>query len=142
MTTPAQTVMSESAARDFIPPTVNRSAARLFVIVGWQTVAGLALAAAVALLAGSTAGWSSLLGTGVYLVPALAFAAFIAAGMALGKAPRVQLHGFYVGEVFKLAITVVLFAVVFTTVRTLEPLYFFTGFIVTQATMIAVLLRG
>ena len=142
MTTPTQTVMSESVARDFTPPDTSQSVRRIFSIVGAQAVAGSAVAAMVWALFGGLPGFSALLGAGVYLIPALAFATFVAAGIALGRAPKVQLHNLYVGEVFKLAVTVILFTVVFAAVKPLDPLFFLTGFIVTQATMIAVLLRG
>ena len=111
-------------------------------IVGFQAAAGLIATALVALFAGGAAAVSSLLGVLICLVPAALFAGFVITGMFLSQTPRIQLHGFYAGEVFKLAITVVLFTLVFTTADGLQPLFLFTGFMATQLAMIGVLLRG
>ncbi len=140
MTPQAQVMMSERAATS--RPTPGESVAAIFRILGWQGGAGLMTAIAVLALFGPTAGLSAALGAGICLVPSFAFGLFVAAGLLLSPTPRLQLHGFYAGEAFKLAVTVVLFTIAFTTVGNLNPLFLFIGFMATQMTMMAMLLRG
>ena len=142
MTTPANTVMNERATTDFIPPSTGQSVAAILSILGWQTLAGVAASVLALAVFGQLAGFSAMLGALICLTPSAAFAVVVALGISFSHAPKLQLHGFYVGEVLKLALTVIAFTVVFTTVKTLSPLFLFTGFIVTQVAMIAVLLRG
>lgn len=146
MTPQTQIVMrQDSASNGFVAPQAGESSVVIAGIVARQGLVGLGAAVLIGLLAGVAAGTSALLGALICLLPSLIFGAWIAVGLLVTRghsAPRLQLHAFYVGEVLKLAATVVLFTIVFTKVDTLDPLFLFTGFIVTQMTMIGMLLRG
>lgn len=146
MTPQTQPVMTQdSTSSVYVPPRAGESVATIARIVATQAAVGLVTASIIALVAGAAAGFSALIGALVCLLPGLAFAAWIGAGLLATSgraAPRIQLHTFYTGEVLKIAATVVLFTIVFTTVDGLDPVFLFTGFIVTQLTMIGVLLRG
>lgn len=146
MTPQTQAVMrQETTSEGFAPPGAGESIATLGRILATQALIGFAVAALAGVLAGAAAGFSAWLGALVCLLPGLGFAAWVALGMLVTRgrsAPRIQLHTFYVGEALKLAATVVLFTIVFTRVEGLDPVFLFTGFIVTQMTMIGVLLRG
>lgn len=139
MTPQAQLMMSERAAK---PASPGESAGEIFRILGWQAGAGVLTAAVVLAAFGSAAGFSAALGAAICFIPSLAFGGFVAAGLLLTRSPRLHLHGFYAGEAFKLAVTVVLFTIAFTTVGNLNPLFLFIGFMATQMTMLATLLRG
>lgn len=132
--------MSETNATPSLGP--GESVAAIFRILAWQGGFGLLAAALILAFFGPAAGFSAALGAAICFVPSLAFGGFVAAGLLLSPTPRLQLHGFYAGEAFKLAVTVVLFTIVFTTVEGLNPLFLFTGFMVTQMTMMLMLLRG
>ena len=132
--------MSERNATSSLSP--GESVAAIFRILGWQGGVGLAAAAVALAVFGPVAGFSAALGALICLIPSFAFGSFVAAGVLFSPSPRLQLHGFYAGEAFKLAVTVVLFTIVFTTVENLNPLFLFIGFMVTQLTMMAMLLRG
>ena len=140
MTPQAHTVMSEQ--QGFQAPTASASAASIALILATQASLGVGFSLVAALMASPAAGYSALIGTLVCLVPSALFGAIIMATMFAGLGAKLQLHSFYAGEVFKLAVTVVLFIVVFTAVPGLQPLYLFGGFMVTQLAMLAVLLRG
>jgi len=94
-----------------------------------QFVVGAALAAALWGVYGSVAGYSALLGSLACVVPN----AFL--GLRL-MAPRrdaeALLRAAWIGELVKLALTVLIFTLVFTQVRPLSPAALFAGFIVTQ----------
>ena len=136
----AQETMNEVPATPSLSP--GESVAAIFRILGWQAGAGLAAAAAILIIFGSVAGFSAALGAAICFVPSFMFGSLVAASVLWRPTPRLQLQGFYTGEAFKLAVTVLLFTIVFTTVRNLDPLFLFTGFIITQLTMMAMLLRG
>jgi len=98
-------------------------------LLGLQFVVGAALAAALWGVYGSVAGYSALLGSLACVVPN----AFL--GLRL-MAPRrdaeALLRAAWIGELVKLALTVLIFTLVFTQVRPLSPAALFAGFIVTQ----------
>jgi ATP synthase protein I len=98
-------------------------------VLAWQFVIGAALAVALWGVYGNTAGYSALLGSLACVIPN----AFL--GLRL-MAPRQDatalLRATWIGELVKLALTVLIFTLVFTQVRPLSPAALFTGFIVTQ----------
>jgi ATP synthase protein I len=96
----------------------------------WQFMAALG-AGALALLVGPVAAWSALLGGLICWLPNcyFAFRAFRHKG---ARAAKKIVRSFYVGEAGKMAITVLLFAVVFTNVRPLHALALFAGYLAVQ----------
>ena len=94
-------------------------------------------------VSGGVAAWSALLGSLVCVLPN----AFLGARIVLaggGGDARKLLRASYVGAAGKLLLTAAGFAVVFALVRTLEPGWFFGGFMLSQAVIWAspVLVRG
>ncbi len=82
-------------------------------------------------LGGAVSGYSALLGGMICLLPNC----FLALRLTLPRpdpGPRALLRAAYLGELGKLGLTVMLFTIVFTTVRPLAPAALFTGFILGQ----------
>ena len=100
-------------------------------VLKWQLLVGVVLSAALWIVSNSIAGYSALLGSLTCVVPN----AFLALRLV---APRRDpgaaglLRAAWVGEIGKLALTVLLFTLVFTLVRPLSPAALFAGFIATQ----------
>ena len=100
-------------------------------VLRWQLLVGVVLSAAVWVAWGAVAGYSALLGSLTCVVPN----AFLALRLV---APRRDpgaaglLRAAWVGEIGKLALTVLLFTLVFTLVRPLSAAALFAGFIATQ----------
>lgn len=121
---PGTSVMDGSA------PGWRTSSTTMLKVLAVQIGLGAVLAAVFWGVLGHVAGYSALLGSLVSFLPN----AFLAARLA---APRRQpgarplLHAAYIGEAGKLALTVLLFSIVFALVRPLAAGPFFTGFIVT-----------
>lgn len=121
---PGTSVMDGSA------PGWRSSSTTMLKVLAVQIGLGTALAAVFWGALGHVAGYSALLGSLVSFLPN----AFLAARLA---APRRQsgakplLHAAYIGEAGKLALTVLLFSIVFAVVRPLAAVPFFTAFIVT-----------
>ncbi len=80
-------------------------------------------------IAGQLAAVSALIGGGIATVGSLAMAGLVFGGTAAGGAQR-ALGAFYIGEAVKLAIVVVLFAVVLKVMR-VAPLALFAAFAAT-----------
>ena len=97
---------------------------------------GLAGAAVLALVQGRVVAVSWLLGVAVAVVPTTFLAARLLGSPADAKA---LLRAAWIGEIGKLLLTVLLFAVIFTTVRPLSALTVFGGFIAAQVVVIGVL---
>jgi ATP synthase protein I len=98
-------------------------------VLGWQFVIGAALAAVFWGVSGNTAGYSALLGSLACVIPN----AFLGLRlMAPRQDAKALLRATWIGELVKLASTVLIFTLVFTQVRPLSPAALFTGFIVTQ----------
>ena len=85
------------------------------VVLGQVVIAVLAAAICFAVW-GRTAGWSALAGGGISAVASAALALIGFAAPAGAAAERVA-RAFYVGEATKLAVTVVLFVIVFVTMK-------------------------
>ena len=96
-----------------------------------QAGVGAVLAAAFCGVGGAVSGYSALLGGLITVVPN----AFLALRLALPRRdPGAQalVRAAYLGEVGKLALTVLFFSLVFTMVRPLSAAALFAGFIATQ----------
>ena len=100
-------------------------------VLGMQVGVGAALAAAVWLVYGPVAGYSALLGSAACVAPN-AFLALRLAAPRRDPGARALLRAAWVGEVGKLALTVLIFSFVFTLVRPLAAAAMFAGFVVTQ----------
>ena len=100
-------------------------------VLMWQFVVGAVLSAVLWGVFGRVAGYSALLGSLTALVPNLFLALRI---MAPRRDPgaKALLRAAWIGEAGKLALTVLLFVLVFTQVRPLSAAALFAGFIVTQ----------
>ena len=110
----------------FFVPEVNAVLRLLAVQVG----IGLGLSAVLWGVFGTIAGYSALLGVSVSALPN----AFLALRLAVPRrdpGAKALLRAAYVGEIGKLALTVLLFSIVFVTVRPLAAAPFFAGFVVT-----------
>jgi len=100
-------------------------------IIMWQFLVGTVLAAVLLGAFGKVAGYSALLGSLVAVIPN----AFLALRlMAPRRDPGAQalIRAAWIGEIGKLALTVLFFTLVFTLVRPLSAAALFAGFIVTQ----------
>lgn len=106
-----------------------------------QAAVTVSLAAVLLIWLGQVAATSALLGGLTALVPnAFLAARLLRAGM--GEGGRALLRAAWLGEIGKLLLTVLLFAVIFARVRPLEPLAVFGGFIAAQLVVFGVLLLG
>ena len=103
-------------------------------LLGRQLVVGAVLAAALWGVYGNTAGYSALLGSLICVVPNAFFGLRM---MASRRDAQALLRAAWIGELIKLALTVLLFTLVFTQVRALSPAALFAGFIVTQLVAIS-----
>ena len=107
----------------------------LKVLVG-QIGIGTVLAAALWGLYGHVAGYSALLGSLTCVIPN----AFLALRLVVPRRdPGAQalIRAAYIGELGKLALTVLMFSLVFVLVKPLAALPLFTGFIATQLVTLA-----
>ena len=100
-------------------------------VLMWQIIVGLGLAAVLWGVFGVVAGYSALLGSLTCVIPN----AFL--GLRLIVTQREQgakalLRAAWIGELGKLALTVLLFSLVFALVRPLNAAALFAGFIATQ----------
>jgi ATP synthase protein I len=99
-------------------------------VVAAQFGLGAALAAVLWIIFGNVAGYSALLGCLISAVPN----AFLALRLGVPRqdpGAKSLVHAAYIGELGKLALTVLLFGIVFATVRPLAAAPLFAIFIVT-----------
>ena len=109
-------------------------------VLMWQFIIGAVLAAVLWLVFGKVAGYSALLGSLVCVVPNAFLGLRI---MAPRRDPGALKRAAWIGETGKLALTVLLFFLVFTRVEPLEAAALFAGFIASQLTVFAgFLMRG
>jgi ATP synthase protein I len=112
----------------------------LRVLIG-QLGIGVVLAAVFWGLNGHIAGYSALLGSLACVIPN----AFLALRLVVPRrdpGARALIRAAYIGELGKLALTVLIFSIVFVLVRPLAAVPFFTGFIAAQlVTLSGLLLR-
>ena len=107
---------------------MNLTIARVLM---WQVLVGAALAAVLWGIYGNTAGYSAMLGSLICVIPN----AFLALRLVVPRrdpGARALISAAWVGEIGKLALTVLFFTLVFTLVRPLSAAALFAGFIVTQ----------
>jgi ATP synthase protein I len=100
-------------------------------LLGWQFLAGMVLAAVLWGVFGKVAGYSALLGSLICVIPN----AFLALRLVVPRrdhGAQALLNAAWIGEVGKLALTVLFFSLVFTLVRPLSAAALFAGFIATQ----------
>lgn len=97
----------------------------------WQLVIGAVLAAVFWGLNGYVAGYSALLGSLICVVPN-AFLGLRLMAPRRDPGAKALLRAAWIGELMKLALTVLFFVIVFTQVRPLSAVALFAGFIVTQ----------
>ncbi len=113
----------------------------LKVLLG-QAAIGLAVAAAFWTLGGNVAGYSALLGSLACVIPN----SFLALRLAVPRrdpGAKALLRAAWIGEIGKLALTVLIFSVVLVTVRPLSGGPLFAGFIASQfATLLGFVLRS
>jgi ATP synthase protein I len=112
-------------------PSGRRGTNVIAAVLAGQLVVGVALAAVLWGLAGSVAGYSALLGSLTCVIPN----AFLATRIVLARrdpGPRALIRAAWTGELGKLGLTVLMFSIVFVTVRPLAPGSLFAGFIAAQ----------
>jgi ATP synthase protein I len=112
-------------------PAASRGASVIVTVLTGQLMVGVVLAALFWGLAGGVAGYSALLGSLTCVIPN----AFLATRIALARrdsGARALLRAAWTGELGKLALTVLMFTIVFVTVRPLAAGPLFAGFIAAQ----------
>ena len=100
-------------------------------VLMWQFVVGVVLAAGLWGIFGGVAGYSALLGSLICVIPN----GFLALRLIVPRRdPGAQalIRAAWIGEIGKLALTVLFFTLVFTLVRPLSAAALFAGFIATQ----------
>jgi ATP synthase protein I len=107
---------------------MNLTIARVLM---WQVLVGAALAAVLWGIYGNTAGYSAMLGSLICVIPN----AFLALRLVVPRrdpGARALIGAAWIGEIGKLALTVLFFTLVFTLVKPLSAAALFAGFIATQ----------
>ena len=105
----------------------------------WQLVTGLVLAVVLWSVFGRVAAYSGFLGSLTCLLPN----AFLALRLAVARTDngaQALVNAAWIGEIGKLALTVLFFTLVFTLVRPLSAAALFAGFIATQLVVFSGLL--
>jgi ATP synthase protein I len=100
-------------------------------VLMWQLVIGVVLAAGLWGILGHVAGYSALLGSLICVIPN----GFLALRLVVPRrdpGAKDLMRAAWIGEIGKLALTVLFFTLVFTLVRPLSAAALFAGFIVTQ----------
>ena len=109
-------------------------------VLMWQFVVGVVLAAGLWGAFGSVVGYSALLGSLICVIPNAFLGLRI---MAPRRDPGALKQAAWIGEIGKLALTVLFFTLVFTQVRPLSAAAVFAGFIATQLVVFSgLLMRG
>lgn len=120
-------------------PAESRGSRVIVAVLTGQLVVGTALAALLWGLVGGVAGYSALLGALTCVIPN----AFLAGRIVLARrdpGARALIRAAYTGELGKLALTVLMFGIVFVAVRPISAGALFAGFIVAQLVTFAGLL--
>ncbi len=105
-------------------------------VLMWQSLVGVVLAAVLWSAYGNVAGYSALLGSMTCVVPN----AFLALRLVVPRrdpGAAALIRAAWIGEIGKLALTVLLFTLVFTLVTPLLAAALFAGFIATQLVTIS-----
>jgi ATP synthase protein I len=106
-----------------------------------QALVGGIVASGLGLWLGSTAGISALMGAMAAVLPNAFLAALLLTPRA-GRSARALLGAAWVGEIGKLTLTVVLFALVFVVVRPISPPAVLAGYIAAQVVILCAPLMG
>ena len=106
-------------------------------VLMWQYVVGAVLAALLRAVFGMVAGYTALLGSLTCVIPNGFLGLRI---MAPRRDPGALKKAAWIGEMGKLALTVLLFVLVFTQVKPLSAAALFAGFIASQLTVFSGLL--
>jgi len=112
-------------------PAKSRGSNIVVTVLAGQLVVGTVLAATLWGLIGGVAGYSAMLGSLTCVIPN----AFLATRIVLARrdpGARALIRAAYTGEMGKLALTVLMFSIVFVTVRPLAAGALFAGFIAAQ----------
>jgi len=108
-------------------------------VLMWQFLVGTALAAVLWGVFDKVAGYSALLGSLICVIPN----AFLALRLVVPRSDpgaKALMGAAWIGEIGKLALTVLFFTLVFTLVRPLSAAALFAGFITTQLVVFSGLL--
>lgn len=112
-------------------PAKRRGSNIVVTVLAGQLVVGTVLAALLWGFFGGVAGYSAMLGSLTCVIPN----AFLATRIVLAHrdpGPRALIRAAYTGELGKLALTVLMFSIVFVTVRPLAAGALFAGYIAAQ----------
>ncbi|MFC6670618.1 ATP synthase subunit I [Marinobacterium aestuariivivens] len=104
---------------------------RVLQILLLQTAIALLLCGGLLLFAGRVESWSALLGSLIYLVPNLYFAVKTLSRRRGLTGPKV-LAAMYIGQIWKMALAILGFSLVFVLVQPLSPFSLFGAFILQQ----------
>ena len=105
-------------------------------VLAWQLVVGVVLAASLWGVFGKVAGYSAVLGSLTCVIPN----AFLALRLVVPRrdpGAEALLRATWIGEIGKLALTVLLFSLVFSLVRPLSAAALFAGFIASQLMVVS-----
>lgn len=108
-------------------------------VLMWQILTGLALAAVLWVVFDKVAGYSAMLGSLICLIPSALFALRLSVPRRNPGAAALM-NAVWMGELVKLALTVLFFSLVFVLVRPLSAAALFAGFIATQLVVFSGLL--
>ena len=125
----------------FLVPEAYDIKSTMLMMLAAQVGVGTVLAVVLWSLFGDVAGYSALLGSLVCVIPN----AFLALRLAVPRRdPGAQalVRAAYIGEIGKLALTVLMFVLVFTLVKPLSAAALFAAFIATQMVTLSGLLMG
>jgi ATP synthase protein I len=100
-------------------------------IIMWQVLVGTVLTAVLLGVFGKVAGYSAMLGSLAAVIPN-AFLALRLIAPRRDPGAEALIRAAWIGEIGKLALTVLIFTLVFTLVRPLSAAALFAGFIATQ----------
>ena len=100
-------------------------------IIMWQVLVGAILTAVLLGVFGKVAGYSAMLGSLAAVIPN-AFLALRLIAPRRDPGAEALIRAAWIGEIGKLALTVLIFTLVFTLVRPLSAAALFAGFIATQ----------
>ena len=115
----------------FFVPEANELDLTIARVLMWQLITGVGLAAVTWGVFGVVAGYSTLLGSLACVVPN----AFLAMRLVVPRqdpGAKALLRAAWLGEIGKLALTILIFSLVFVLVRPLSAAALFAGFIATQ----------
>ncbi|MDG2107156.1 MAG: ATP synthase subunit I [Woeseiaceae bacterium] len=108
-------------------------------VLMWQLLVGIGLAAVLWVLFGKIVGYSAVFGSLICIIPN-AFLALRLVASRSDSGAKALIRAAWIGEIGKLALTALLFTLVFTLIKPLAVFALFAGFIVTQLVIFSGLL--